>query len=236
MTDGGPIDVYVAALRSALRGPGRVKRDLLAEARDGLLDAAEAYECDGLPRAEAERRAVADFGPVAEIAPGFQQELAVGQGRRTALLLFLSVPPMTLMWNLVWKIFPEPPSVMAAKPAWFGVLARVVDYSQLLTGVVGALALLALGRGLRRLHRPALITRSLGLLVWLGMPVLVAMCAALSFTRGTSDIMDELPGIALTIVSYAIWLWQLRSATLCLRFASPAALSAADRARSRSYA
>ncbi|MFC0865619.1 permease prefix domain 1-containing protein [Sphaerimonospora cavernae] len=235
MADGGPIDGYVAALRSVLRGPGCAKRDLLAEARDGLLDAAEAYESDGLSRAEAERRAVEEFGPVPEVAPGFQRELAVGQGRRTALLLFLSVPPMTLMWNLMWEVFPEPPSVTAVKPAWFGVLARVVDYSQLLTGVVGALALLALGRGLRRLHRPALITRALGLLVWLGMPVLVAMCAALSLTRGTSDIADEWPGIALTIVSYALWLWQLRSATLCLRFTSPAALSAADQARSRSY-
>lgn len=234
MTDGGPIDVYVAALRSVLHGPGRAKRDLLAEARDGLLDAAEAYECDGLPRAEAERRAVADFGPVAAIAPGFQRELTVGQGRRTALLLFLSVPPTAYLWNIMWIVFPDPPSPMTTKPAWFGVLAAIVDYGQLLTGLAGAVVLLALGRGLRRLRRPALVIRSLGLFVCLGMPVMVAMCAAMSLTRGTSDIIASWPGAALEIASLALWLWQLHSATRCLRFA--AALTRVDPAHSRSCA
>ncbi|WP_433501454.1 permease prefix domain 1-containing protein [Sphaerimonospora sp. CA-214678] len=234
MTGGGPIDVHVTALRSALRGPGRLKRDLLAEARDGLLDAAEAYECDGLPRAEAERRAVEDFGPVADIAPGFQRELAVGQGRRTALLLFLSVPPTAFLWNLMWMISPEPSSLTTPKPAWFGLLARVVDYSQLLTGLTGAVVLLALGRGLRRLRRPALVTRSLGLFVCLGMPMTVAMCMALGLTRGMSDIFADWPGTALGAGSLALWLWQLYSATRCLRFAG--AVTRADPAHSRSYA
>jgi hypothetical protein len=55
------------------------------EARDSLVDAAESYEREGLAREGAERRAVAEFGRVREIGPGYQAELDVSQARRTAL-------------------------------------------------------------------------------------------------------------------------------------------------------
>jgi hypothetical protein len=81
------IDGYLAGLAGMLRGPRRARADLLAEARDSLHDAADAYREMGLPLAEARRRAVAEFGDYAEIAPAYQAELAVAQGRRTALLI-----------------------------------------------------------------------------------------------------------------------------------------------------
>ncbi|WP_416972741.1 permease prefix domain 1-containing protein [Streptomyces sp. 4F14] len=81
------IEQYVAELDRALRGPRAVKADMLAEARDGLADAAEAYEADGLDRVGAEACAVADFGSVERVAPEFQAELALAQGRRTGLLI-----------------------------------------------------------------------------------------------------------------------------------------------------
>jgi hypothetical protein len=83
----GEVDRYVAELGAALRGPRRAKADLLAEARDSLWDAAAAYQKMGLDESAAQRRAVADFGGLAEIAPAYQAELAVAQGRRTALLI-----------------------------------------------------------------------------------------------------------------------------------------------------
>src|SRR5690606_18066105 len=130
----GAIDDFVAALGRRLGGPRRLKRDLLAEARDGLIDAAEALEAAGLGRAEAERRAVAEFGEVAEVAPGYQAELTARQGRHTAALVFLSVPATTLMWSELWRGYPWDPASLTATPAWFLPLARLIDWLQILTG------------------------------------------------------------------------------------------------------
>jgi hypothetical protein len=55
------IDGYLAELDRVLYGPRRVKADLLAEVRGGLIDAAEAHERAGLEPEAAERMAVADF-------------------------------------------------------------------------------------------------------------------------------------------------------------------------------
>jgi hypothetical protein len=56
------IDGYLAELDRVLYGPRRVKADLLAEVRGGLIDAAEAHERAGLDPEAAERMAVANFG------------------------------------------------------------------------------------------------------------------------------------------------------------------------------
>ncbi|MER5320950.1 permease prefix domain 1-containing protein [Streptosporangium roseum] len=70
------IDDFVDRLCRMLKGPSHAKRDLLAEARDGLVDAAEALERRGFGRVEAERRAVREFGLLGEIAHGYQRELS----------------------------------------------------------------------------------------------------------------------------------------------------------------
>jgi hypothetical protein len=79
MASAGVIDDYVTALDRTLRGPRRARRDLVTEARDSLTDCAEAYLAEGMDQAGAERMAVADFGTVAEIAPGYQEELTAGR-------------------------------------------------------------------------------------------------------------------------------------------------------------
>ncbi|MEN3538915.1 permease prefix domain 1-containing protein [Microbispora sp. ZYX-F-249] len=241
MGNAGPIDEYVASMRHALRGPGGAKRDLLAEARDSLLDAAEAYEGEGLPRAEAERLAVADFGTVPEVAPGFQGELAVSQGRRTAALLFLSVPLSAFMWAVIWRIFPQTAEMEQIKPEWFGLLARTVDLLQLAVGAVGGVALIAFGRGLRRIRRPALLTRWLGLFVWVQTPLVGAMGLTLAAAaQGPAGFTGYLPGLAVALVSDAFSVWQLYSAAHCLRCTRALSalrssnLSAADPGRSLS--
>ncbi|MEU7888926.1 permease prefix domain 1-containing protein [Microbispora bryophytorum] len=236
MGNAGPIDEYVASMRHALRGPGGARRDLLTEARDSLLDAAEAYEGEGLPRDEAERLAVADFGTVPEVAPGFQGELTVSQGRRTAALLFLSVPLMAFMWAVIWRIFPESPHVAEIKPVWFGPLARTVDLLQLGVGVIGGLALLALGRGARLVRRPALVTRGLGLFVWIQTPLIAVMGLTLAAgAQGPVGFSGYLPGVAVSLISYALAGWMLYSAAHCLRCTRAVrALSAVDRERSLS--
>src|SRR5690349_5501816 len=131
MASASAIDDYVSGLGRSLRGPSRLRRDLVAEARDGLDDAAEAHVEQGVGRAEAERKAVAEFGPMTEIARAYQEELAAHQGRRMAATLFVTVPLMTLIWSFIWVVFPEDPvTVMAVKPIWFTPLARFLDFFQ----------------------------------------------------------------------------------------------------------
>lgn len=101
---GSTVDDYLTSLGRALPGPRRRKADLLAEARDHLIDATDAFEADGLDRASAEREAVADFGDLDEVAPGYRAELAVSQSRRTAMLLFLALIIQPIVWQEgVWS-------------------------------------------------------------------------------------------------------------------------------------
>ncbi|MEU8386004.1 permease prefix domain 1-containing protein [Streptosporangium sp. NPDC048865] len=217
MAGTGVIEDYVTGLSHTLRGPRRPKLDLITEARDSLLDTAEALEGDGLGRDEAERAAVEEFGTIREIAPGYQEELSKSAGRRLAVLLFVTVPLTAIMWNLIWKIFPGSPTAYHDMPDWFILVARGVDALQMFIGVVGGLALLALGRGLRRIRRPRLVTRALGLFVWAMLPVMLVSCGALMFgSHGSAGFGDYLPGTVATLVSYAVWILQLYCASRCL--------------------
>ncbi|MFE9688899.1 permease prefix domain 1-containing protein [Micromonospora sp. NPDC005806] len=90
-------------LGDRLRGPARLKADLLTEARHALLDAVEAYREDGLPLAEAERRAVAEFGTPAQLAPGYQAELAAGALRGLALRALAVAVVLMAGGDLTWR-------------------------------------------------------------------------------------------------------------------------------------
>ncbi|WP_329004566.1 permease prefix domain 1-containing protein [Kribbella sp. NBC_00709] len=94
-----PIDEYLAALSKELWGPRRRKADLLAEARDHLTDATEAFEADGLDRYDAEKHAVADFGELSDVVPGYRSELAISQSRRTAMMLLLALMVQPIVWQ-----------------------------------------------------------------------------------------------------------------------------------------
>nr|BFE63062.1 hypothetical protein GCM10020063_075880 [Dactylosporangium thailandense] len=147
MLTAGPIDAYVASLRGALRGPRAAKTDLVTEARDGLADAAERYEADGLDRLAAERAAVEEFGPIAALAPEYQRELALAQGRRTAIIVGGAVALEALVSELAWR---------RAAVGWswepsraYLILAHTVDYATYAVVVGALLAALACGIGSR---------------------------------------------------------------------------------------
>lgn len=95
MTIQDPVDRHLAELERTLRGPARVRRSMLREARDGLHDAVAAHRTDGLAPQEAAVRAVREFGSVREIAPLYQHELVARQSRWAALLLLVAFPGMT---------------------------------------------------------------------------------------------------------------------------------------------
>lgn len=91
---------YVAAVAAPLRGPRRLRADMLAELGDGFEDAVAEREDAGLPREHAVAEAAAEFGAPSLVAAEFQRELSAAQARRTAWTLLIALPAMTIMWDL----------------------------------------------------------------------------------------------------------------------------------------
>ncbi|GIH11458.1 hypothetical protein Rhe02_95250 [Rhizocola hellebori] len=124
----GEIDCYVDRLAGALVGPRRAKADLVTEARHGLIDAASAHHADGMAWPEAERLAVAEFGAVKELLPGYQAELGIAQMRRTAMLVFTVLVAQAVVWS---RIIDPPvprsglPATLDAMIGWLGLLAML---------------------------------------------------------------------------------------------------------------
>lgn len=101
--DGVLVEERLRELAGHLHGPVRLKADLLIEARHALLDATEAYREDGLPAAEAERRAVAEFGSPAQLVPGYQAELTAGALRRLAVRALAVAVALMAGGDLTWR-------------------------------------------------------------------------------------------------------------------------------------
>lgn len=141
-----PVDAYLTGLSRALPGPRRRRADLLAEARDHLIDATEAFEADGLDRTRAEREAVADFGDLDEVVPGYCADLAVSQSRRTAVMLCAVLIIQPLVWREgIWNWNHDP-----AEPSALNVfLNGLVEVIGGLALAGAALAVVAAGLGLR---------------------------------------------------------------------------------------
>lgn len=104
--DHGSIDVLLAALRRALPRSA-AGRELIAEIGDGLQDAAAAYVAAGLSVSEAERRAVLDYGDVAESMALCRAELEVRRTRRSALVVAVGYPAMLCCWGLFYLCFAD---------------------------------------------------------------------------------------------------------------------------------
>ncbi|TCO24706.1 hypothetical protein EV652_108239 [Kribbella steppae] len=141
-----PVDDYLTGLSRALPGPRRRKADLLAEARDHLVDATEAFEADGLDRDSAEREAVADFGELDEVVPGYRAELAVSQTRRTAMLLFLVLILQPIVWQEGAWSWNQDPASDSALNDFLQTLVRSIG-TVTIAGAV--LAVIAAGVGMR---------------------------------------------------------------------------------------
>lgn len=146
-------------LDDALRGPRGLKADMLAEARDGLLDASEAYERGGLDEDGAQRRAITDFGPVDAIAPDYQTELGLSQSRRTILLMVLCLAAQPLLWRVVLPLTGHPDN--SGGPAYDVVNYLVEGLGSVVIGS-GMVLALALGRGSRFLRAPGRLIRLVG--------------------------------------------------------------------------
>lgn len=181
------IEAYVTELDRALRGPRTAKADLLTEVRDSLTDAAEAHERAGLDRRTAERRAVAEFGPVSEIAADYQTELGLTQGRRTALLIFFVLAAQPVLWRLTRHLTGQAGSdapgylLVDALVSWLGTASLVV----------AVLMVVAAGRGVRYLGTHRGLVRATGIFAF-------AVCVVFSVLGSLLTALTPHPLLSVT--------------------------------------
>jgi hypothetical protein len=184
------IDRYLAELSARLHGPARLKADLLAEARDGLLDATAALVTRGQRPIEAARVAVEQFGPVAAIAPAYQAELGVAQGRRTAWWVLGVICAQPFVWGVAHD------AVAGARSPRDALETPV----QLIGGTAGVLALLlvlATGVGQRYLPLDGALARISGRFA-VAVAVVLDAGGLLLTLRGPVDTMLHPAGLPWT--------------------------------------
>jgi hypothetical protein len=174
---------HLSRLAAALVGPRRVRRSLLGEAADHLVDATDALVAGGLAPAEAARRAVADFGSVEEVAPGYQEILAVASARRTAWLLLLALSYQPFVWDSGPRL-----GAVSGSPPPGSTLYPLLDTAIEVGGAVvllgAVLAVLTSGIGQRWLpagRRTARLTAGFAVA---GAVLMVALCLGMGLLLG----------------------------------------------------
>jgi hypothetical protein len=190
------IEAYVTELDDALLGPRGLKADMVAEARDGLLDASEAYVRGGLDADSAQRRAIADFGSVVSVAPDYQVELGLSQGRRTAMLTCVSLAAQPLIWRVLLPLLGHPDS--AGSPA-YNVVNHLVEGIGALSIASGLLFVLALGPGTRFLRAPDRLIRGAGMFALVVCAVFVVLGTLMSVFGPDGHVWNGLPILALLL-------------------------------------
>ncbi|EME57494.1 permease prefix domain 1-containing protein [Amycolatopsis decaplanina] len=137
------IEAYMGELDRRLSGSPSAKADLLTEAEDGLTDAAEAYLAGGVDEAEAERRAVADFGPVDLIARDYQGELGLRRDIRVLWELIVGVPLLILAWDFARVLSSGDWSRLGEPPSWYHRAIGTADTLAALSPMVAIAGLIA---------------------------------------------------------------------------------------------
>ncbi|WP_086783112.1 hypothetical protein [Crossiella equi] len=155
------IESYLGELDSRLQGPKAAKADLLAEAEHSLRDVAEAYADAGI--ADADARAVREFGPIPMIAREYQAELAAAHGAYAIRSLLLAIPLIHVIHQTSRQLW-EGASWQggALPPDWFLMLTNAVDYVWVLIAVFALLALVVGKRVAQRWVSSRMIGRSAG--------------------------------------------------------------------------
>ncbi|MFE6906547.1 permease prefix domain 1-containing protein [Streptomyces erythrochromogenes] len=178
-----PIEAHVAELAAVLRGAEREKERMLAELREGLLDAAAELAPGGEPGHEAAREAVRRFGSVAELAPDFQRELTVVQARHTSRRILLLAPLLLPCWYLLAAAGPTAHRLPYAAQ----VLLAHLGGTAAATALAAAVFLAATGRLARRLSTP---DRLPVLVAWTGTTAAVALALS-AFTFAAASLLTS---------------------------------------------
>jgi hypothetical protein len=205
------VEEHVRGLDRALTGPRRLKADLLREVRHGLFDAAEAYGADG--DADPERRAVEEFGPVREVAPGYQTELAAAASRTLGLRVAAIFALLTVTADLMWR---GAPWTGPQPPALYLFLSDTIDRLGIAAAALGGLGVLVLwlaARSGRAVPARALRAIVLGIvtlvgLVWVFGTVVYAWSATMwdqALTWPPMIIGSAVVGLAGVWIGRAAW-------------------------------
>lgn len=205
-----PVDSYLAELDKALHGSHREKRDLIAEARDHIADAAQARMDEGCSPHDAEVEAVGEFGAVHDIAPSYQAVLSAGQCRRISIWLIALV----FAQPLAWDIFGSLPISQGSydRPSTLYTLADSYVETVGLTAALLAVAVLVADR---------FAFRRLGVREWMLRLVLTACLVSAVLLLLVSTAMLLTSGEVQTAhIAYATavsWLPMLAFGTACVR-------------------
>jgi hypothetical protein len=211
-----PVETYLTELSRALSGPRRRRADLMTEARDSLEDATEAFEADGLSRRKAEERAVADFGELGEVVPGYRAELGIAQGRRTALALCLVMLAQPIVWlDGAWSWSQD-----SGSPTPYSVFLNQLVMVIGGTAIAGTvIALLASGIGLRYPAVRDRVTRATAVFALLSGGAVGVVSIAMATTSAVSNHAG-VGGLGIVFVFVLLPLALVgRSATRCLSLA-----------------
>jgi hypothetical protein len=95
---GDPIDDWLGEIGSRLPGPAGPRAEILAELRDGVLEAAEANRRRGGEPEEAMELALRQFGDAPALAACFWPEMAAARARQVVLVLFATGPIVAALW------------------------------------------------------------------------------------------------------------------------------------------
>ncbi|MGH3434658.1 MAG: hypothetical protein ACRDQB_17665, partial [Thermocrispum sp.] len=144
-----------------------------------------------------------------------QTELSARYGLRSALLMAMIMPAMTLMWDLIWAF--EPSAGRSDPGPVVRALSSVIDTSSIATAVCCGLAVVVLATGLR--VPPAWTLRSLGLAVVLGISLTAAASLGMHLVGapGHAAVMPQV--VAASIVSAVLATWLIVRALRCWRLA-----------------
>ena len=211
------IDMYIAELGAALRGPRRAKADLLTEARDSLTDATEAFMDGGADQTTAQRQAVRDFGAVHEIAPGYQAELGLIQGRRTALLILFVFAAQPFAWGYAFQWVTSPETSRTGVP----LADELVENLGGITLLVSMLGLIGYRLGMRSPGVRARITRITGVFALVVAAVFVGFSAFLTLFGAWPTVTELVINLVWTVAFILLPMgWIALSARRCLAMAA----------------
>jgi hypothetical protein len=144
------VERWLGEVSARLVGTRRARDAVLAELRDGLLEAVDAYRAGGAAAEQAAAAAIAEFGSPQAVSEAFAAELAARQARRTALALVGTGPLVGLLWLiaitsshiLTQPPRPEPPWMWPDLPTGLRITAAALG-AALVIGIPSGLVAIA---------------------------------------------------------------------------------------------
>jgi|tagenome__1003787_1003787.scaffolds.fasta_scaffold20852335_3 hypothetical protein len=212
----------LARLAAGLRGPRRVRADLLAELRDGLEDATAALEAEGLQPHQARQQAVAEFGDPDALVGELQAELTAVQARRTALLVAVVSPIVSLAWDLGYPALMRDYWMRGGQPSGSLLLGPLNQIQDIAVRIAAPLLLLSYLAIVRRTTAPGRVTLAIGLLAG-GLLAINLITSGLMTALNpslVSALRGNLPGLLLlfgSLSAMALLIWStIRTVRLVL--------------------